>query len=176
MATWIERMPHYTRETVPVPRHLPLLLLALALAPAGPRAADPVGPETCKACHPVAYELWRQGPHARAQAALPERSRADARCTSCHAPEASRAQAGVGCEACHGNGQLYAHRYVMRDRELARALGLLEVGEKTCGRCHDESTPSLARFDYARKLPLVQHGAADREARRAAAAAPSGGP
>jgi nitrate/TMAO reductase-like tetraheme cytochrome c subunit len=156
----------------PTRLHAPALLLLapLLLGPAPGRAADPVGPETCKACHPVAYELWRQGPHARAQAALPERSRTDARCTGCHAPEASRAQAGVGCEACHGNGQLYAHRYVMRDRELARLLGLQEVGEKTCARCHDEAAPGLSRWDYARKLPLIQHGEADREARRAAAA------
>src|SRR6266508_3402318 len=73
------------------------------------------------------------------------------------------------CESCHGNGHLYSLPFVMRDRELARALGLLDPGEKTCLRCHDESSPSLSRFDYARKLPLVAHGRADREARRAAA-------
>ena len=151
-----------------VPWRIPALAALLLAAPPRAGAADPVGPETCKACHPVAYAIWRDGPHARAQAALPERSRADARCTVCHAPEAARAQAGVGCEACHGNGQLYAHRYVMRDRELAHALGLQEVGEKSCGRCHDDSAPSLAPFDYARKLPLVLHGQADREARQAA--------
>jgi hypothetical protein len=162
-------MPHYTRRTVPVPPRLRPLLALLAAVPGAALAADPVGAETCKACHPVAYQIWREGPHARAQQALPERNRADTRCTGCHAPEASRAQSGVGCEACHGNGQLYAHRFVMRDRELARALGLLEVGEKTCARCHDESTPSLARFDYGRKGPLVLHGEADRAARRAAA-------
>ena len=155
---------------MPVPRlHALWVLLLLAPAPGG--AADPVGAETCKACHPAAWEVWKESGHARAQASLPERSRADPRCTACHAPEGTKGQAGVGCESCHGNGQLYARRYVMRDRELARALGLLDVGEKTCLRCHDESTPSVGRFDYARKLPLVQHGEAERQARRAAAAA-----
>jgi len=144
-------------------RPLCALLTAAGAGLAG--AAEPIGAETCKACHPAAYEAWLESAHARAQANLSERSRADARCTACHAPEP--ALAGVSCEACHGNGQLYARRYVMRDRELARALGLLEVGEKTCARCHDESSPSLTRFDYARKVPLVQHGEADREARRA---------
>jgi cytochrome c5 len=164
-------MPHYTPPTVPVPSRL-LVLVAGAFAAAAPaRAADPIGAEACKACHPAAYEGWRDGPHATAQVSLPERSRADARCTACHAPLQARggaAVSGVTCETCHGNGQLYARRYVMRDRELARALGLLDVGEKTCVRCHDEAAPSLARFDFARKGPIVEHGAADRQARRAA--------
>jgi len=155
---------------VPVPR-LHALWVSLLLAPLAARAAEPLGAETCKACHPAAYEIWRESGHARAFTSLPEKTRADARCTVCHAPEGAKGQGGVSCESCHGNGQLYARRYVMRDRELARALGLLEVGEKGCLRCHDESTPSVGRFDYARKLPLIQHGEADREARRAAAAA-----
>jgi formate-dependent nitrite reductase cytochrome c552 subunit len=158
---------------VPVPfRTLGALLLTwLALAPA--RAAEPVGAETCKVCHPAAYEIWRESAHARAWLVLPERSRNDVRCTACHAPEGATAQAGVSCETCHGNGQLYSPPFVMRDRELARALGLLDAGEKTCLRCHDDSSPSLTRFDYSRKLPLVEHGRADREASRAAGARPA---
>jgi hypothetical protein len=50
-------------------RHL-LAIAALAAAPALARAADLVGPETCKACHPAAYESWRNGPHARARDSL----------------------------------------------------------------------------------------------------------
>jgi hypothetical protein len=45
----------------------------------------------------------------------------------------------------------------MRDAELARALGLVDPGEKTCAACHTESTPSLVRFEYGRKLPLIRH-------------------
>jgi hypothetical protein len=45
----------------------------------------------------------------------------------------------------------------MRDAELARAVGLADPGEKTCLGCHTESTPSLGRFDYARKLRLIAH-------------------
>ena len=144
-------------------------ILALAATlPLAAAAAEPVGAETCKACHPVAWEIWRAGPHARARESLPERNRADSRCVGCHAPV--ERSAGVTCEACHGNGQLYARRYVMRDRELAEALGLVAApAERSCLACHDESAPSLGRFDPARKLPLVRHGEADREARRAAA-------
>jgi hypothetical protein len=142
------------------------LALAALLAPALALAADHIGAETCKACHPAAYQAWKEGPHARALAGLPEAQRKEGRCTSCHAPDLERGSAAVSCETCHGGGRAYAHAYVMRDRELARALGLQEVGEKTCLGCHTESTPSLVRFDAAKKLPLIDHWTAERAARR----------
>jgi formate-dependent nitrite reductase cytochrome c552 subunit len=110
-----------------------------------------VGPETCKACHPAAYETWRASPHARARESLPERSRNDKRCLSCHAPDLEDGLAGVSCEACHGPGRAYSAPYVMRDPELARAV------ERACAGCHTDSTPSLVKFEYARKLPLIKH-------------------
>lgn len=135
------------------------LAAALALlAPAIAGAADTVGPETCRACHPSAYEAWAASPHARARDSLPERSRSEARCLSCHAPEAQEGHPGVSCESCHGAGRVYAATYVMRDAELARAVGLLDAGPKTCAACHTESTPSLERFEYQRKLALIRHG------------------
>ena len=57
----------------------------------------------------------------------------------------------------NGSGQLYAARYVMRDPELARAVGLQDAGEKRCLGCHTDSTPGLRPFDYRRKLPLIEH-------------------
>jgi hypothetical protein len=63
----------------------------------------------------------------------------------------------VSCEACHGPGAIYAARYVMRDAELARAVGLVDPGEKTCLACHTDSTPSLEKFVYQKKLPLIVH-------------------
>ena len=71
---------------------------------------------------------------------------------------------GVSCETCHGAGRVYAQAYVMRDPELARAVGLVDPGERTCAACHTESTPSLDRFEYAKKLSLILHGG-DRPAR-----------
>jgi len=154
-----------------VSRPLVTLVVVLALVPAAARAAtsDHIGPDTCKACHPIAYEAWRDGPHARALASLPEARRKDARCTICHAPDLDRGSTGVSCESCHGAGRVYAQAYVMRDRELARAVGLVDPGEKTCLGCHTESTPSLGRFEYAKKLPLIEHGG-DRAARKHAGA------
>lgn len=145
-----------------------LAVATLALPAAAQAAGDRVGPEACKACHPAAYEAWRTGPHARALEALPAERRGDERCRSCHAPDAADGIAGVSCEACHGPGRLYAVRHVMRDPELARALGLVEPSAKACLACHTDSTPSLVPFQPARKLPLVDHWTAERAARAAA--------
>jgi len=136
--------------------HAFLLLLLYLQGSTAP--VDIVGAETCKSCHPLAYDAWRYGPHARGVESLPEARRGDARCMSCHAPDAGKGLAGVSCETCHGAGRLYSQPYVMRDRELARAVGLVDPGERTCAACHTESTPSLGRFEYARKLPLIEHG------------------
>jgi predicted CXXCH cytochrome family protein len=62
-----------------VPRPLaPTLLLALLL-PAVSHAGDKVGAETCRACHPAAYEAWRVSPHARALVEPGEKT-----CAGCH--------------------------------------------------------------------------------------------
>jgi hypothetical protein len=56
----------------------------------------------------------------------------------------------------------------MRDAELARAVGLADPGEKSCLACHGESAPSLVRFEYTKKLPLIDHWTAERAAQAAA--------
>jgi hypothetical protein len=150
-------MTHYTAGLVPFRPSLLVLPALLAAAPTLSSAGDKVGPETCKACHPAAYEAWRAGPHARARESLGERHARDARCLSCHAPDAEDGLAGVTCEACHGSGRLYSASYVMRDPELARLVGLQDPGERACAACHTDTTPSLSRFDYARKLLLIRH-------------------
>ena len=71
------------------------------------------------------------------------------------------------CKACHPGA--YAARYVMRDAELARALGLVVGGERACLGCHTETTPGLRRFDYQQKVKLIAHP--DRPGGSAAAAA-----
>jgi hypothetical protein len=144
-------------------------LLLSSLCAAAPALAAPtgafIGAETCKACHPLAYQAWKDGPHAASARAVPQERRGDARCATCHDPDADKGGSGVSCETCHGGGGVYAHAYVMRDRELARAVGLLaRPGERTCLACHTESAPALGRFDYGRKLRVIEHGG-DRQAR-----------
>jgi hypothetical protein len=48
----------------------------------------------------------------------------------------------VGCEACHGAGAAYAEDDVMRNLDLARALGLVDTSARArlCATCHTGST------------------------------------
>jgi len=163
---------------------------ALILLAKPARSAERVGSDSCAACHPSAYRLWKASPHAKASANLPPAQRENLRCAYCHAPElaratqeaapfqkpersAGRAEEGVGCEACHGAGQHYSPSYVMRDPELARAVGLLDPGQKSCLKCHDSDSPSLSPFDFAAKVKLIDHWS--RERSKSAEAPPPAG-
>lgn len=157
-------------------RSTPFLLCAALCVASSALAADFVGPESCKACHPAAYAAWRASKHARAYESLSPQEKKDARCVSCHAPDLRSQQVtGVSCEACHGGGQYYSPEYVMKDPELARLVGLQDPSEKGCRTCHDASSPSLTPFDFVEKLKLIDHWSEARarraEAQKAAAAA-----
>lgn len=154
-------------------RSLTPVLLAALLAPASALAADFIGPENCKACHPAAYEAWKESQHSRAASALSPKQQKDGRCLSCHSPEGGKGHADVGCESCHGPGQFYAPKYVMKDSELSRAVGMVDPSEKQCLKCHDANAPSLKPFKFAEKLKLIDHWSAEREARKAAAPKPA---
>src|SRR4051812_37329685 len=133
-------------------------------------AYDYLGPESCQGCHPDAYAAWRASAHARAKESLSDKQRSDARCLSCHSPnEGDQRVQNVSCESCHGGGQYYSARYVMKDPELARLVGLVDPSEKGCRTCHDASSPSLKTFDFVEKLKLIDHWTAER-ARRVAQA------
>lgn len=149
-------------------------------------AADWVGAQTCKTCHSQAYESWANDPHAHAADGLTEAQRRQPSCTHCHAPElaaragnltaASRALSpdqtrGISCESCHGAGQYYSPAYVMKDSELSRAVGLQDPGERSCKACHLEGAPSLAPFEFATKVKLIDHWSAERAARKGTAQA-----
>ncbi|MBN2497465.1 MAG: hypothetical protein JXR96_22930 [Deltaproteobacteria bacterium] len=121
-----------------------------------------VGEGRCQDCHRSAHQVWKASAHARAHEALSGAQSADPRCTQCHGV-AVRGVAGVQCESCHGAGHYYAKRYVMRDEVLCRIVGLDEVGEKTCKRCHTENNPSIRAFDYPAMWRIVQHGREPKE-------------
>lgn len=125
--------------------------------------ADFMGPESCKACHPAAYDAWKQSKHARAAESLSPQQRKDPRCMSCHTPDLQEQKVtGVSCETCHGGGQYYSATYVMKDPELARLVGLQDPSERTCRSCHDASSPSLQPFNFVEKLKKIDHWSAER--------------
>ncbi len=67
----------------------------------------------------------------------------------------------VGCEICHGPGSEYKKKKTMTaifTGEISGTeLGLLEVTEKTCLKCHNERSPSHKPFDYATRLKEIAH-------------------
>lgn len=134
---------------------------------------DSLGPESCQGCHPEAYATWKRSPHARAKESLQGKSQTDARCLSCHSPiETEQRVAAVTCETCHGGGQYYATRYVMKDSELARLVGLVDPTEKQCRSCHDSSSPSLRPFDFAAALKALDHWSEEKVRREKDKASP----
>lgn len=143
-----------------------LCLVLAVLCSMAAAAADFLGSESCKGCHPDAYGAWRASKHARSMESLTAEQQKEARCTTCHAPNlADQAMASIGCETCHGGGQYYAPAYVMKDPELARLVGLVDPSEKSCRSCHEPSSPSLRPFQFAEKLKAMDHWSAERQKR-----------
>lgn len=143
-----------------------LLFAGVLLAARGARAApaDYVGQAACATCHPAVAKTWLASAHARAAApeVLGRRAR-DAACLTCHATGegARNLLPGVQCEACHGAGAAYAAAEdVMRDRPLARALGLRDLAKDpaaVCARCHAGGGTRAARFDYPTAWKKIAH-------------------
>jgi hypothetical protein len=116
-----------------------------------------VGARACGKCHPSALAVWKESPHSRAHAALPKQNLNDPRCMRCHGDGDDEVGA-VQCESCHGAGRYYAKRHVMKDNELSRIVGLEEVTEEVCRRCHTEGAPSVQPFDQKRMWGHISHG------------------
>ena len=128
-------------------------LLALLLLATTARAEKYTGAQACGACHPAVLASWQKTAHAR-----PFDPNAPAGCQGCHAT--SSRLPGVQCEACHGPGAAYAPDDVMRDRALARALGLRDLSSSNlaaaCGRCH-RAALSPRPFDAVAAWKKIAH-------------------
>jgi len=120
-------------------------------AVAGTRAVagrqDWLGTAACGSCHPAELAAWQRTRHATTATRLP--ARPGGRCLACHgtgeAPAGPTIAVEVGCEACHGAGAAYADDDVMRDLDLAHALGLAELAPAAtraalCTSCHTGTT------------------------------------
>ena len=139
-------------------------------------AQNYVGAERCGSCHGFEYRVWAQSPHARAHLSLTPEQLKDIRCSSCHSlpEEREKVFLGVQCERCHGPGRHYQASYVMKDAELARAVGLIDPQPSHCQQCHTEGAPSVKPFEYARMWGQIDHSRAARlawEQRHAGASA-----
>lgn len=152
-------------------RALAIVAVSAALAGAGaPLAAEAptgryLGVDACASCHAEIAATWRKTAHAGALAPLAPREAASPRCRACHAtgeaPLGRSDLPGVQCEACHGPGADYAADDLMRDRALARALGLRDLASPVrraalCMRCHRAAT-RLTPFDPEEAWKRIAH-------------------
>src|SRR5713101_7646706 len=89
-----------------------------ALAPTGALAADYVGSNVCKTCHPDITSTFFKNPHYKSMASGKE------------APE------NTGCESCHGPGK--AHVEARGGKATLVAFSELAPGKilDACLRCH----------------------------------------
>src|SRR5215475_7165440 len=111
------------------------LLRAVLLAAAAAQAADYVGSDVCKTCHPDVWANFYRNPHFKSVASGKE------------SPE------NTGCESCHGPGK--AH--VEARGGKATIVAFSQLGpEKTldaCLRCHGET---LSRANIRRSTHTQQ--------------------
>lgn len=149
-----------------------------------------VGVERCRACHDTRrtgrqYQVWKRSPHANAYETLAG-SRADriaqsldvedphknAACLECHVtafgvgPERLARKFtigdGVGCEACHGPGEVYATSGMMRavasGTQDAAEIGLIsQPPEAVCVSCHNDRSPTYKPFHHADAVARIAH-------------------
>jgi hypothetical protein len=149
-------------------RGLPVCLglAAFLVAAADVHSQNYIGAGQCKSCHEFEYRVWASGPHAKGDSSLIDAQRKDPKCNTCHmmAVEGESAPdlVGIECERCHGPGRYYHRRYVMRDKELSRLVGLMDPKPEHCMQCHTEGGPSIRPFVFAEMWAKIDHG---REAR-----------
>ena len=183
-------------------------LFLLAFAPSADASKNEfVGAKACSKCHKKDKEgeqfpIWEKSKHAKAFETLgtpkakeaaqkigmsgdPQKSEA---CLICHTTGADVAGAtfdkkfsvedGVQCEACHGAGDEYKSKKIMKqiadergpDRKgtsaTAKETGLIFPDENSCKTCHTQErtvggktfkNPSFKEFDFKKRWEEIKH-------------------
>lgn len=131
-------------------------LLALDAGQVAAARRDYVGSAACGTCHPAQLAAWQATAHARTLQVAGAPLGPWGRCLGCHStgdwPAGAIVERTVGCEACHGAGADYAADDLMRNRHLARDLGLVDlevpaVRAQVCASCH--ASVALGRASLA---------------------------
>ena len=147
---------------------------------------DFVGTDACKNCHEESYRVWKKSPHSHAFATLqnakPPRN-FDPECISCHvvgwnptkffpyqsgylSEKETPKLINVGCENCHGPGQLHvwAENHGTKAQQVAsrKAVGITKEEaanpnspKQNCWSCHDLDNSPEFKFDLY--WPFVKH-------------------
>ncbi|MEI8372502.1 MAG: multiheme c-type cytochrome [Planctomycetota bacterium] len=147
---------------------------------------DFVGTDACTKCHEESYRVWKKSPHSRAFASLqnanPPRN-FDPECISCHtvgwhptkffpyqsgylSEKESPKLLNVGCENCHGPGQVHvrAENWGTKAEQIAARKTVVITKEEAadpnsrkqnCWSCHDlDNSPE---FKFNLYWPYVKH-------------------
>jgi hypothetical protein len=155
------------------------MAVALGFAAAARAAEAPpkptyIGSAKCKMCHITQHKTWAASKHAAAFTALKPEEAAKRECVSCHvtgiaekATEVTHAEAGIGCESCHGPGSLYGTKTMMDKKKFTadpeatrkewKAAGLVMPTEASCKTCHNEKSPNYKGFDFAKASAAIKH-------------------
>lgn len=136
---------------------------AVATPPAAVDEGLPSGPyigsTACKTCHEKSHAHWSGSGHATALASLQQKGKGENQgCITCHATAVGKtggfvslAQtpglAGVGCESCHGPGDVH--------RKYPRRQFGMNITLTTCTECHDAA--NSPEFDYYTYLAMIKH-------------------
>jgi len=162
------------------------LTLGGALTSAADSAFKYVGASKCKTCHKKElignqYGAWEKAGHSKAFETLKgEKAKAIAKekgiagppseaaeCLKCHATAAGLGpndaekplsnSDGVQCESCHGPGSAYKKKKTMADHKKSLAAGLVIPDEKTCVKCHNDTSPTWTGFNFAEAKKKIDH-------------------
>lgn len=126
-------------------------------APAGgdvPRTGSTV----CSSCHKDETQQWKATAHAKVEDTVFPASKADAKCTGCHAPFSVGDEKMVGCEACHGGGA--SHVLAAYARKVTPDAGIPKYGAvtaETCAACHTPDKKHVPPLDLKTAWPKVAH-------------------
>lgn len=140
-----------------------------------------VGTDKCKSCHEESYRVWKKSGHAKAYETLakldPPRNY-DPECVSCHvvgwnaqrffpyetgyqSPEKTPHLKDVGCEDCHGPGELHCKAEEGSDEakmlkyRKAAVITKAQSEKDQCRTCHDgDNSPD---FKFETYWPFVEH-------------------
>jgi hypothetical protein len=121
------------------------------------------GPESCRDCHKMQFQVWSQSKHAHAFETLEQQgNQYNPRCLKCHTvgymasdgyvnQQLTSYLKNVSCEACHGRGD--HHNKLMAGQNASTAKVILKTPR--CLDCHDkENSPS---FDAGRYWEQIKH-------------------
>lgn len=149
-----------------------------------------MGTDNCKMCHKKtyegeevsAYEVWADGPHAKAYETLGteeakkhvgegENPQEMDACLKCHVTGHGVAEEfigkkhsiedGIGCESCHGAGGDYWKKKTMEQLAAGEiepaSVGLVVPTEETCVSCHNEESPTYKEFNFEEAVKQITH-------------------